>query len=77
MGQTADELRADIERTREDMASTVDAIGAKVSPRLQAERQIERLREKGLDRQRVLLIAGAALVMLFLLRRGGRGRDDG
>jgi hypothetical protein len=59
------------------MASTVDAIGAKVSPRLQAERQIERLREKGLDRQRVLLIAGAALVMLFLLRRGGRGRDDG
>jgi hypothetical protein len=57
------------------MASTVDAIGAKVSPKLQAERQIDRLREKGIDPQRVMLIAGAALVLLLLLRRGGRGKQ--
>jgi len=75
VGQAADELRKDIERTREDMASTVDAIGDKLSPRLQAERQIGRLREKGIDRK--MLIAGAALVVLLLLRRGGRRhRDD-
>ena len=77
MGQAADELRADIERTREDMAATVDAIGAKVSPRLQAERQIDRLREKGIDPQRAILIAGAALMMLLLVRRAGRGRHGG
>jgi hypothetical protein len=58
------------------MAATVDAIGAKVSPKLQAERQIDKLREKGIDPQRVMLIAGAALVMLLVLRRG-RGRGDG
>jgi hypothetical protein len=76
VGQTADELRADIERTREDMASTVDAIGAKVSPRLQAERQIDRLREKGIDAQKMMLIAGAALVMLLVLRAGRARHDD-
>ena len=76
MGQAADELRADIERTREDMASTVDAIGERLSPRLQAERQIDRLREKGIDPQRALLIAGAVLVMLMLLRRGRGGGEE-
>ena len=76
MGQAADELRADIERTREDMASTVDAIGERLSPKLQAERQIDRLREKGLDPRRAVLIAGAVLVMFLFLRRG-RGRRDG
>ncbi|HLJ09237.1 MAG TPA: DUF3618 domain-containing protein [Acidimicrobiia bacterium] len=76
MGQAADELRADIERTREDMASTVDAIGERLSPKLQAERQIDRLREKGLDPQRAVLIAGAVLVLFLFLRRG-RGRRDG
>ena len=76
MGQAADELRADIERTREDMASTVDAIGERLSPKLQAERQIDRLREKGLDPQRAVLIAGAVLVLFLFLRRG-RSRRDG
>ena len=76
MGKGADELREEIERTREDMAATVDAIGARVSPRLQAERQIGRLREKGIDPQRAVLMAGAVLVMFLFLRRG-RGRRDG
>jgi len=76
VGQAADELRADIERTREDMASTVDAIGERLSPKLPAERQIDRLREKGLDPRRAVLIAGAVLVMFLFVRRG-RGRRDG
>jgi hypothetical protein len=77
VGQAADELRQDIEQTREDMAATIDAIGDRVSPRLQAERQIDRLRERGLDPQRLVLIGAAVLVGLLLLRRiGGRGGED-
>jgi Protein of unknown function (DUF3618) len=76
VGEAADELRADIERTRDEMASTVDAIGERLSPKLQAERQMERLRDKGVDPQRAVLIAGAVLVMFLFLRRG-RSRRDG
>ena len=76
MGQAADELREDIERTRDDMATTVDAIGERLSPKVQAERQMDRLREKGIDPKRAALIAGAVLVMLMLVRRG-RGHRDG
>ena len=69
MGQAADELRQEIERTREDMASTLDAIGEKVSPRLQAERQMERLRESGIEPQRLVLAAAGLMLAVFLMRR--------
>ncbi len=83
MGQAADELRdaeeikQDIERTREDMASTLDAIGDKVSPKLQAERQMERLRDKGIDPQRVAMAAGARFLGLVLMMRRRRHRNNG
>ncbi len=79
MGQAADELRdadeirGDIARTREDMAETLDAIGDKISPRLQAERQVERLRESGIEPQRIAM-AAAALMLLLLIRRRRRAR---
>jgi hypothetical protein len=77
MGQAADELRQEIERTREDMASTLDAIGDKVSPRLQAERQMERLRRQGIEPQKVAIAAGALMFALLLLkRRRTRHRAD-
>jgi len=73
----ADEIREDIERTREDMASTLDAIGNKVSPRLQAERQVERLRRQGIEPQRIAMAAGALVFALFLMRRRrSRRRGD-
>lgn len=81
MGQAADELRdaeeirEDIERTREDMASTLDAIGDKVSPKLQAERQVERLRQSGIEPQQAGIVAGVVLVMLMLIRRRRRRRS--
>ena len=69
MGQAADELRQDIERTREDMAETLDAIGERVSPRLQAERQMERLRRSGIEPLRMATAAGIVMVGLFLIWR--------
>ena len=77
MGQAADELRSDIERTREDMAQTLDAIGDRLSPRLQAQRQVDRLRGSGIEPKQVAMVAGALLIGLFLLRRRRHGGDDG
>lgn len=80
MGQAADELRDaddirdDIERTREDMASTLDAIGEKVSPKLQAERQMDRMRQSGVEPSRAAMVAGAVLMALMLIRRRRRRR---
>ena len=76
MGQAADELRQDIERTREDMAETLDAIGDKISPRLQAERQVERLRQSGIDPKQIAAAAAGLVVALFLIRRRRSHRQD-
>ena len=81
MGQAADELRdaqeikQDIERTREDMASTLDAIGEKVSPKLQAERQMERMRQSGIEPKQVAMAAAGLLLMLLMLHRRRRSHD--
>jgi MYXO-CTERM domain-containing protein len=83
VGQAADELRdagdirEDIERTRDDMAETLDAIGDRVSPRLQAERQMDRLRERGIEPKQVAMAAGALLMGLLLIRRRRRSHGDG
>lgn len=45
MGQDADELRRDIERTRDDLGGTLDAIGDRVSPSRMVERRKNRMRE--------------------------------
>jgi hypothetical protein len=82
VGQAADELRdaeeikQDIEQTREDMASTLDAIGDRVSPKLQAERQMERLRRRGIEPQQVAMAAGALIFSLFIVRWRWRARAD-
>lgn len=44
MGQDADELKRDIERTREDLGGTLDAIGDRVSPGRIMERRKNRMR---------------------------------
>ena len=77
MGQAADELRQDIERTREDMATTLDAIGDRVSPRLQAERQMERLRDRGIEPKQLAAAAAVFLMGLLLIRRRRNSGDEG
>jgi hypothetical protein len=77
VGQAADELRSDIERTREDMASTLDAIGEKVSPRLQAQRQMDQLRERGIEPKQIAMAATVLLFGLLLIRRRRHSGDDG
>jgi len=43
MGQSAEEVRRDIERTRADMGYTLDAMGDRVSPRRMVERRTSRV----------------------------------
>jgi len=82
VGQAADELRdaqeikEDIERTRDDMATTLDAIGEKVSPKLNAERQVERLRQSGIEPKQVAMAAAGLLIAVLLLRRRRHRTDD-
>lgn len=72
--QTA-RIRADIEQTRAEMGDTVEALATELSPRTQAERAQERLREvvHGLrEDPRPLAAPAAALVLLLLLKRRRR-----
>jgi gas vesicle protein len=44
MGQSAQQVRADIERTREELGQDLDAIGDKISPRQAVRRRTDRVR---------------------------------
>ena len=70
-------LVADIDRTRADLARTIDAISDRVSPRKNVERAAVRLRERVSQIDPVVAGAAAAAVVvgvtvLFLLRRRKR-----
>lgn len=55
MGQSAEELRRDIERTREELGGTIDAIGDRVSPSRVVERRTNRMKDSfGSVRDRVM-----------------------
>ena len=55
MGQAADELRADIERRRENLSGTVDAIEDRVRPGRIIERRRQAVRARiGRTRDRVM-----------------------
>jgi gas vesicle protein len=61
MGQSAQQVRADIERTREDLGQDLDAIGNKISPRQAVRRRTDRVRSKLTDmRERVMGSAESA-----------------
>ena len=84
--QTPDELQQEIERTREELAQTFDAIADKVSPKRAVSRTTTRVKGKvgsltgagpdhgELRKERVLAGAAAILAVAFLLDRWRRHR---
>lgn len=72
MGATPDELKRDIDRTREELRADVDLLADKLAPRSVAQSGLEAAREKlGEPRVRAGL---AAVLALLLLRRRRRSR---
>lgn len=73
--QDPDSLVADIERTRENLARTIDAIADRVSPANNARRVMDRVREQAsqVDMRYVAagaaVLAGAAVFMIVRRRR--------
>jgi hypothetical protein len=72
-----DALVADIDRTRTELARTIDAISDRVNPKKNAERVTDQLRERAGQINPVMAGAAAAAVVigvsvLLLLRRRKR-----
>jgi hypothetical protein len=72
-----DALVADIDRTRTELARTIDAISDRVSPKKNVERVADQLRERAIHIDPVMAGAAAAAVVigvtaLLLLRRRKR-----
>ena len=72
-----DELVADIDRTRAELARTIDAIADRVSPKKNVQRALEEVRQRA--SQVDPLMAGAAatailvsVTVIFLVRRRKR-----
>jgi len=62
-------IRADIERTRENLAETVDALHAKLDIKSQARARVERAKDQATTddgKPRPELVAGAVGVVLLL-----------
>jgi hypothetical protein len=72
-----DELVADIDRTRAQLARTIDAIADRVSPKKNVNRAVEQVRERVAQIDPVMAGAAAAVVVVgltafILLRRRRR-----
>ena len=70
-------LMADIDRTRAQLARTIDAISDRVSPRRNAERAVDEFRERVSQIDPVVVgvavaVAVVGVGVLFLLRRRRR-----
>ena len=72
-----DALVADIDRTRAELARTIDAISARVSPAKNAQRAMEQFRQRASQVDPLIAGAAAAAVLvsvtvIFLVRRRKR-----
>ena len=85
VAQDPDELQQEIERTREELAQTFDAIADKVSPKRAVSRTTTKVKGKvgsltggpghgELRKERVLLVAAAILGIAFAIDRWRRHR---
>ena len=72
-----DELVADIDRTRAELARTIDAISDRVSPKKNVDRALEQFRQRAGQVDPLMVGAAAAAVLvsvtvIFLVRRRKR-----
>jgi len=72
-----DTLVADIDRTRAELARTIDAISDRVSPKRNAHRALEQIRQRAGQVDPVMVGAAATAVLvsvtvIFLVRRRKR-----
>jgi type VI protein secretion system component VasF len=71
-----DELVADIDRTRADLARTIDAISDRVSPKKNVHRAMDQVRERAAQIDPLVAAAAAVVVVgltaFILLRRRRR-----
>lgn len=72
MSQTPEEIQADIERQREELAGTVDQLTAKLDVKSQAQARVAEVKDRattedGKPRPEVLAGAAGALVLVGLL----------
>ena len=72
-----DALVADIDRTRAELARTIDAISDRVSPRRNVNRAMEQIRRRATQVDPLMVGAAAAAVLvsvtvIFLVRRRRR-----
>ena len=74
-----DMLVADIDRTRSDLARTIDAISDRVSPKRNAERAVDRLRKRVSQIDPVVagaavaaVVIGVGVTVMFMARRRRR-----
>jgi len=72
-------LMADIDRTRAELARTIDAISDRVSPRRNVERAADEFRERAGQIEPIVagaavaaVVVGVGVVILFLVRRRRR-----
>ena len=75
--QDPDTLVADIERTRDNLARTIDAIADRVSPANNARRAMDRIREQASQVDVRYVAAGAAVLVgtaMFMIVRRRRRR---
>ena len=66
--QSPEEIQADIERQREQLAGTLDALSAKLDVKAQAQAKVAEVKDRATTDQgrprNELLVAGAAVVVL-------------
>jgi uncharacterized protein YoxC len=71
-----DELVADIDRTRTELARTIDAISDRVSPKKNVNRAVDQIRARVSQIDPKMAAAGAAVVVVgltaFIVRRRRR-----
>jgi len=72
-------LMADIDRTRAELARTIDAISDRVSPRRNVERAADEFRERAGQIEPIVagaavaaVVVGVGIAILFLVRRRRR-----